>query len=213
MRIQLCTAALLGALVLPAGAAPPRALLSPALERALSADSPTVDHAVWIYFSDKSPAASLSAVEATLTPHARARRERNRGRAHLVDDLDRPVNATYVAALRNRGVRVRQVSRWLNAVSVDADAGGIERVATLPFVSHMDVVRGGRSQLPRPTQEPGPLAPPAILGPASLDYGSAASQIQTIHVDVLHDQGLSGAGVWICMMDGGVNNLAHNAFA
>ncbi len=167
----------------------------------------------WVYFSDKGPvdARALEAAADDLTPRARARRVRNRGASNLVDRLDLPVPAAYIESVRDRSLRVRNVSRWLNAVAAEVPPGAVDAIAALPFVARMDLVRGGRSPLPRPEESTAPLAPPGAA--FALDYGLSLAQNSQINVPALHDQGLDGSGVLICMLDAGFNNLAHPAFA
>lgn len=170
---------------------------------------------VWVFFADKGPAdaRALREAESRLTPHARERRARNRGAAGLVDRLDLPVPAAYVDAVRGSSLRVRHVSRWFNAASVEVAPEAVERIAALPFVARMDLVRGGRSPLPRPEESPAPLSPQASGAAFVLDYGPSLDQNNQINVPVLHDQGLDGSGVIIAMLDSGFNNLAHPALA
>ncbi|HEU4930358.1 MAG TPA: S8 family serine peptidase [Candidatus Krumholzibacteria bacterium] len=177
---------------------------SPALQDALrSAGGGRVR--AWVYFADKDEATAW-----VLTDRAQARRERN---GVVIDSFDLPVNPAYVSALARTGVRVRHESRWLNAVSVEATAEQIKRIEMIPFVQRIDRVASLR--------EPLPTAPKEIdlrrgtssrqETPFSMDYGPSLTQNQQIGVPALHDQGLSGAGVLIAMLDTGFNNLAHEA--
>ncbi len=193
------------------GAPAPRKV-SPALQAAVSRVGDSGRVASWVFFNDKGSSPALADVEANLTPHARARRARNRGLSRLVDAYDIPVNPRYVDAVRRQGLRIRSTSRWLNAVSIDTDARTVETIAELPFVRGMDVVRVGTEPLPEPIEAPVPLGPEQPRSTASLDYGLSFTQNNLMNVPTLHDQGYSGAGVWIAMLDAGVNNLAHVVF-
>lgn len=193
------------------GAPAPRKV-SPALQAAVSRAGDSGRVASWVFFNDKGSSPALADVEANLTPHARARRARNRGLSRLVDAYDIPVNPRYVDAVRRQGLRIRSTSRWLNAVSIDTDARTVETIAELPFVRGMDVVRVGTEPLPEPIEAPVPLGPEQPRSTASLDYGLSFTQNNLMNVPTLHDQGYSGAGVWIAMLDAGVNNLAHVVF-
>jgi serine protease AprX len=193
------------------GAPTPRKI-SPALQAAVSRAGGSGHVASWVFFNDKGSSPSLADVEANLTAHARARRARNRGLSHLVDAYDVPVNPRYVDAIRRPGLRIRSSSRWLNAVSIDTDGPTVAAIAELPFVRGMDVVRVGTEPLPEPVEEPAPLGPEQPRSTTALDYGLSFTQNNQINVPALHDQGYSGAGVWIAMLDAGVNNLAHVAF-
>lgn len=190
----------------------PTSKISPALQTSLAHAGETDRVTAWVFFADKGHAPALRDIEATLTPHARARRLRNRGANHLVDAYDAPVDARYVDTVRREGLRVRNVSRWLNAVSVQASPRLVEAVAQLPFVRRMDVVRTGTAPLPEPETATPSKTPGAERAALSLNYGASFTQNNLIDVPPLHDQGYSGNGVWICMLDTGFNNLGHVTF-
>jgi subtilisin family serine protease len=208
----LSLAAFVFAMTAHASAQPP-GKLSPALERAVGDAGRTDRLRTWVFFTDKGDALSrkLRVAEESLTPHARARRARNRGLDNLVDMRDVPVAERYVDALRNRGARIRHTSRWLNAVSIDMEARTADALEALPFVDRMDLVRIGTAPLPDPVDPAS--GPPLQRAPSAfaLDYGVSLTQNSQINVPPLHDAGYSGSGVWICMMDTGFNNLAHVA--
>jgi subtilisin family serine protease len=189
--------------------------VSPALGRAMAAAAPDADLAVWVVFGEKRgvTAEALRTIESGLTPHARARRARNRDVASLVDAYDAPVSRAHIDALRSAGARVRHASRWLNAVSIDATAAEIRAVAAWPEVARVDVVHVARSPRPEPEVTPparGPLRAPEAL---SYDYGGSLFQNLLINIPAMHDLGLHGEGVMIALLDTGFNNLTHPALA
>jgi len=200
--------------VLTGGSPNPTGKVAPALRHAASASEPKAPLAAWVFFSDKGGKIQerLSRAEAELTPRARARRERNLGTARLVDYSDIPVDPAYVAGVKGRVLRIRQTSRWLNAVSVEVEAGRVQDLAALPFVRRLDVVRSSRLPEPdvesAPPREPGPARMPGTV----LDYGNSFTQNDIINTIPLHNLGYNGHGVLICMLDAGFNNLGHDAF-
>ncbi|MDH4037962.1 MAG: S8 family peptidase [Candidatus Krumholzibacteria bacterium] len=185
-----------------------RAPVSPELRATIEHAAPADRIAVWVFLSEKE-SGRLDEARRALTPHARARRARNRGTANLVDARDVPVSDAFIDGLRAQGARIRHVSRWLNAVSIDATPATLERIQALPYARRLDVVRAGRAPLPQPTIE---SPPPRSRVSTALDYGASGTQIQMMGVDALHDQGLDGSGIWIAMFDTGFNNLGHDAF-
>jgi hypothetical protein len=212
------TLVVLAAVMCAGGTDAPRAQaarVSPALRAAVAAAGDAGRVTTWVYFTDKGgdSAQQLREAEQRLTPHARARRARNRGADRLVDAYDIPVAAAYIAAVRARALRVRQVSRWLNALSIEAAPVAVDEIAALPFVARMDLVRVGRAPLPEPVEATRPLAPPSARATTALDYGGSFAQNDQINIPALHDLGYAGNGVMICMLDAGFNNLAHPAFA
>src|SRR6185436_12010175 len=142
-------------------------------------------------------AAAESAAVATLAEsfpaRARARRELRRTEPGLVDARDLPVAARYVEQLQALGARVHVTSRWLDAVSVTADAGLRARIAALPFVTHLKpVARTVRPVLSGAT----PLKGAPAAGPADGGfYGWSQDQMELIDLDALHALGFTGAGV------------------
>jgi hypothetical protein len=196
----------------PAGARTEEAgKITPALRAAIDVSGDTDPVAAWVFFTDKGgePARALREAEERLTPRARARRERNRGAAHLVDRRDIPVAGRYVSALRSRAIRVRHVSRWLNAVSIEAAPRSLAGIAALPFVARLDLVHRMHAPLPEPVGAPEPFAPRTTT---AFNYGNSFAQNNQINVPVLHNLGYSGNGVMVCMLDAGFNNLQHPAF-
>lgn len=79
----------------------------------------------WVFFTDKAVTdetalnRALEARRAELSPRALQRRALRRTAPGLLDIHDLPVPQRYIDAVANTGARVRRVSRWLNAVSVD----------------------------------------------------------------------------------------------
>jgi serine protease AprX len=176
-----------------------------------SADSLTV----WVSFGDKGEpadlAAALGAARASLTPRARARRERA-GVRPLVDERDLPVPARYLEALVQQGLAPFAVSRWLNRAAVRVPGVRLGDVAALPFVARVtSVQRAVRSPDPEGPGRPEGAVPPArgeTAARAAIAYGRSQSQLAQINVPALHDSGYTGAGVLVCILDAGFNR--HN---
>lgn len=203
-------------LALAAAAAAPAAAskLSKSLIDRTQALAPGDAVTVWVYFTDKGPGieGKLDAARAALTPRARARRLRNRQPgAAIVDARDIAVEASYIDALRGRGVTIRHASRWLNAVSAQIEARRVGEIAALDFVRRLDVVRSARPPEVEVVQQTGPQRVPAA--PAAVDYGNSFTQNDLINTIPLHDLGYTGSGVLVCMLDAGFNNLEHEAFS
>jgi subtilisin family serine protease len=201
-------------LMLPCGVS--AATKSPSLDHALVTTAADATVPIWVIFKNKPDAtpAALIAAEAALVPHARARRERNLGAGHVVDAYDIPVDASALQSVRATGAHVRHVSRWLNAVSVDATPDEIATITALSSVERLDVVHMSRAPEPQPeTAKPPRDAMRAPSQKLSYDYGSSLFQNALIDVPAMHDLGYHGEGVIIAMLDTGVNNFGHAAFA
>jgi subtilisin family serine protease len=166
---------------------------------------------VWIYFTDKGTqlGSKIKAVQAKLTPHARKRRLRSRGTNNLVDFKDVPVNQNYIAEIKNSVQKIRNKSRWLNAISVEIIAKKLHEIENFSFVKKIDIVREGRGSRPLPEEEI-PSGSRQLNG-LKLNYGPSFDQNNQINAIPLHDLGYDGSGVLICMLDAGFNNLQHEA--
>jgi len=153
------------------------------------ANGPRGRYAVWVYFKDRGPAAdALAAAQATVTPRALARRAA-RGSVG-VSVADAPPSASYVAAVSAAATKIRQESRWMNAVSVEATAAQVAAIEALPFVARVDVVRGFRKRREEMDTRVAAMAADPLRKASTLDYGSAFGQVNQIKVPFLHDLGL-----------------------
>ena len=187
------------------------------IARAVASAKPGSTVATWVFLTGKpdvSPAA-LNAAETALTAHARARRVRNLGADHPVDAYDLPVDAAAIAAVRATGAHVRGVSRWLNAVSVDATPEQIAALTSLRVVDRLDIVHDSRPPelLPETSSAPRSAVHEAPSVKLTYDYGSSWFQNLLIDVPAMHDLGYHGQGVVIAVLDSGFNNFGHEAFA
>ena len=156
---------------------------------------------LWVYFSDKgeTDAASLARAVAEAgvrVPIAsRARRARLMGGSFIPDYSDVPALPRYVRRVESAGGRIRHISRWLNAVSVEVDEAGARRIAELPFVRRITPVMRTEPQ----------YGPPG-------DYGGSLTQNQGINAVAAHDSGYSAAGVVVAVLDTGFRK-DHDALA
>ena len=166
----------------------------------------------WIYFQDKGPGIleNLKRAKISLNQKSVERRLRH-GFDALVDEHDLPVYKPYVAAVKQSVIKVRHISRWLNAVSVESKSIGLEGIAKLPFVQKVDKVLAFKYREPAPAVQIMPDEIPAGAKAHVLDYGFSFDQNNQLNVLPLHDMGYSGKGIFICMLDSGFNNLSHQA--
>ena len=171
---------------------------------------------VWVYFADKG--AIATSADPAVSARALARRATRGTPSAAAAFEDRPLAAAYVAEVAGLVSRVRQQSRWLNAVSVDATPAEIARLSALAFVSRVDVVRRYRRLRdepvePLPAIEGGPRTRTRDSQNEPLDYGTGVDQVRQLRVPELHERGLHGEGVVVAVFDSGFPNLTHEAFA
>lgn len=168
----------------------------------------------WVLFRDRgacgaadraAPAPSSRALER----RAKAARERAALGVPASTDPDEDCDpcAAYVDAVVAAGGALRTRSRWLNAVSVDADRAALEGIRALPFVLETrPVAQFSRDELASP---PGAQTPDAA---DEFDLGPAARQLDMLHVPEAHAMGYHGEGVLVCVLDTGFE-LGHEALA
>jgi hypothetical protein len=151
-------AVLLWALGGSLGSQMPQAVLSPWLETALRQGRADERHRVWVYFRDKGMTAARVDSEAAIgSPRARARRAARGSTAPMLTE-DLPLDRGYVHEVATRAERVRQQSRWLNAVSVVTNGSLANASTCAPVARHPSGV-GDRGCGPRGgCGHPGPHA-------------------------------------------------------
>ena len=192
---------------------------SPALAAAIDQDPRGGKLVAWVFFADKGAGADAraAAARAPMTPRAASRR-RLRGQIAGVTVEDLPLVSAYVDKVAGSVNRVRQRSRWLNAVSVEATAAQLDAIEALPFVAHLDLVRRYRrreDEAPRPEPEASAQSRPRVREPAIavLDYGTSVGQLAQIGVPAVHQMGFHGEGVVVAVFDGGFSDLNHEVFS
>jgi serine protease AprX len=146
---------------------------------------------VWAYVRDSARAVGT----ADLTQRCIGRRLKT-GVWPLYDMADHPPSRQAVGAILATGARLRTISRYLGAVSVDASRDELDRLERLSCVHRLErVASGRRPELPQPVP-----APPAY--PAT-DYGASKPFLDQVQITDLHELGFTGRGVLIGMLDTG----------
>lgn len=165
---------------------------------------------VWIQLKDgERPLASVSPLSLGISERALARRAKVLPANRLIDELDVPPPQPYLDALRSTGVTIRAISRWLNAVSVEATPEQLTRCAGLPFVASIRPV--AVYSMKRPEALEGPVLQKRAASTA-IDYGPSFTQLNNIKVVDVHNLGINGSGVLVGMVDDGYNNhRVHSA--
>ena len=182
----------------------------------LPAHAAADDPASWVFFADRGrDAAALThdvqLRRAELAPRTLDRRRRVRG-DDGVDARDLLPAASYVADVLATGATLRQHSRWLNAISVEATPAQLAEISALPIVVRVQpVARRAKADHPVLYTAPDALTSPPLSADEEM-YGFAWPQLSMLQVPFLHDCGLTGAGVVIGVQDSGFL-LEHQAFA
>jgi len=168
----------------------------------------------WIFFKDKALLKQENIEKALKEniyqfPERTLRRRELRGSGTVADFFDLPVYQIYIDSLKMAGVKIRAVSRWLNAVSILASKKDVEKISEFDFVQKIQKVVTFHKSLPEINKEivPGYGRRFGEL----LDYGPSYAQLLQIHIPELHKLGFSGKGIRIGMLDTGYF-LHHPAF-
>ncbi len=178
--------------------------------------------AVWIYLHEDARAGlPVAASQTPLTQRAIDRRALRRTLPGLVDARDLPIDDATMAAIRATGASVRQSSRWLHAVSVNATPAQIAALRALPAVRSIAPVASGRridqdrgvgDSAEGPLERASALPPGAsLLMQSPSDYGLSFDGLSQIQVPALHARGFHGAGIVIGILDTGFQR-SHEAF-
>ncbi len=163
--------------------------------------------AMWIELEQKAiPKQGVAVSDTPLTARAIARRIAHRVTPGIVDARDLPIASDRIHAVEGTGAHIRTQSRWLNAISVEANDNEIRAISALPFVRSVKPLH--RSQ-PVCAVDEQPLEVDG--GVASLDYGVMRDQLLEIDVPSMHLRGIYGDGIVIGILDTGFNRI-HEAF-
>ncbi|PIE91476.1 MAG: hypothetical protein CR997_00795 [Acidobacteria bacterium] len=189
-------------------------IISKDLERLMSEKQGP--YKVWVFFRDKgftskaSEQRALEALEQTYNPRALKRRTlrsdlylRTGKKMHT---RDLPVSTRYILEVEKAGGTLARRSNWLNAISVWADKKAVRTMASLDCIQSIKPVARGRRKMPIPSE-------PSSSKPArSMDYGRSGTQLEQINLINLHDEGYTGEGVVIGVLDTGFKRT-HEAFS
>ena len=166
---------------------------------------------VWIYFNDKNikniqnENSYLSQLRKSMEPRTIKRRKKVKSVNKLVDTYDIPVSMSYINYVIESGVKIRTISKWMNAVSVSGIISQIELITQYSFVKKIEPVLSGK----RPKINVNP--PLYKIQSDSSFYGDSYDQLNQINVIQLHEAGYSGEDVRILVLDSGFS-LDHEVF-
>lgn len=167
---------------------------------------------IWIFFTDKGQQqeALLRKPSELISERAIERRLKVKPLDQIIDEKDLPVYGNYIEKISPHVLKIRAQSKWLNAVSVEIQNKKIENLSFLPFVKQIEPVHAFRRERPKEEKIIKRSTQPIFKGNADLDYGYSETQLSLINVPALHQMGIYGQGVLICMLDDGFNLLKHH---
>jgi len=183
---------------------------NPVLEKAFTVRGEPMP--VWIILTAPQPNPPVDSYYFSLLPKAsQLRRHLNNSRP---DATDRPIDPMLVSRIASTGATIRQTSRYLHAISVNATRKQVASLAQLDFVVGIEPVAKSKllteksfsvkqkSILPS-TIHHSPSTVASIDELDSLDYGPSIYQLEQINVLPLHQQGYTGRGVIGGILDSG----------
>jgi subtilisin family serine protease len=178
--------------------------------------------AIWVYLRDKGPGATTEVPLDAVSQRSLRRRAKVLPPGERVDAHDLPVYVPYVDDIAGRVARVRQRSKWFNAVSVLATRAQITALRSLDCVRHLELVlRTGRSDdlevhgvddagKPSTPAAPDKLNAPSV--PHRFDYGMSLAQLDISNIPLMHSLGYDGSGVLVGHFDNGHRLMSHEVF-
>lgn len=163
------------------------------------------DGVFWVYFTDKDGTGYSIAQPGEFLSERSVNRRALQDLA--IDHHDRPVNQDYVQEIRDMGIEITYISRWLNGIAMTSmDAGAFQEVMELSYTDTVPWFPQSKDQFfPQPSGAPRFEAP--LDSPPGYDYGIATEQVSMLRTNLLHERGYTGKGVWIAVLDGGFRNV------
>ena len=175
-----------------------------------------IENRFWVAFTDKGDYSIPN--DANVSERSLARRQKVR--CKIVDNYDLPVYKPYITKVEEIGAKVFIQSKWLNAISIEADESLIAKIKKLPFVKSIEQIAIYKRRYPAVRQRTADskLSPKKnnlsnIIGDQFSEkyYGLSLEQISQINVNALHNRGFHGEGITIAVLDTGFD-LSHIAF-
>lgn len=160
----------------------------------------------WVLFTDKQNSPySTENPEEYLGPQAIERRARQN---IPVDGSDLPVNPFYVSQVLATGNHaLLYTSKWFNAMAIASeDSLAVQAIGLLPFVAEV-------REMPAYNRIALPVRDEVGLIPRNHaeEYGNGYHQIRMLNGHLLHNEGYTGHGLKIGVMDGGFNGADQMA--
>ena len=135
-----------------------------------------------------------------------------------LDESDIPVNANYLLKLKALGAEIFYTSKWLNIAMANLDENQVAKISQLSFIKSIQKINLYDSKahyapekyyfeeknLQKIDLSKLSNNKSTIVG---LDYGPSANQVQMLKIDQLHNQGYTGNGIFIAVIDGGFNSV------
>lgn len=150
----------------------------------------------WIYFKDKGEinVSNYLNIENSLSEKALRRRKKN---DTVVDFYDLDVSNDYINQIKDLGVKIVSISKWLNAIAVSATEKQLYEIIEFDFVKKVDDVRRLKTNITELNSEIQEVNDTKTIKEIS------ERQNRQFNIDILHNQGLNGTNISILVLDTG----------
>jgi len=158
----------------------------------------------WVYFTDK-PNAQFY-LDNPLEMLSQRAIDRRVAQNISLDITDVPIYQPYLDELANQsGIEIKAKSKWFNCAHVRGSVESINSLLTLSFVQSVffaDKSLNSSSRLSFSKKKFKPVNKQMDVQ-VDFNYGTSANQIQMLNGNLLHQQGYTGSGKIIAVMDAG----------
>ncbi|MBI5476632.1 MAG: S8 family serine peptidase [Ignavibacteriales bacterium] len=172
---------------------------------------------VLIYLKDKGTPKNLRELNASslISQRSANRRIKALGNKSIISEADLPLENSYINEISKNVIQIRHHLKWFNAVTAKVTKQQIDIIKTFPFVKEIELVGRWRKTTGDEDEQPIKYSDesPTTSGTTSLDYGTSYTQVNQIKVPQVHNLGIYGQGVVVCVLDNGFRLLTHESFA
>ncbi len=156
-----------------------------------------------VHFSDKTDSPySITSPEAYLSTRAIDRRTKQK---IDITERDFPVNPSYIEKLMESGQNITPLytSKWFNCILITTDAGQVEAIRQLEFVSNVEFV--APDPIPKGNSRVNVFSKFNNHRRSNKRVNGFATETQNkmLGIDQMHAAGFAGEGMSIAIMDGG----------
>lgn len=159
----------------------------------------------WVYFTDKPDAAFYMANPLQMLSQKSLNRRAAQGIA--LDDKDVPIHQEYIDGVTAAtGITVKAKSKWLNALHVRGTQEDINALTGLAFVQSIDFANHALPDAGRHAQPKQPKSSnidKVMQTQENFSYGQSSAQVEMLNGHLLHQQGFTGTGMIIAVLDAG----------
>jgi hypothetical protein len=167
-----------------------------------------------VHFSDKGANMDAATVNPSLYLADKAIERRIRQNIAF-DQTDIPVNEEYVSSVAKTGAKIVTRSRWFNNIVIQASADMIEDISKIQAISKISLLDNGSLKVgatKKPFFETEKVNLQVSNTPKKAtndiyNYGNAYNQINQLKGQYLHNNGFSGQGMTIAVLDAGFNSV------